>query len=156
VCDPDGDDGNGLPFETDAILEDDDPDMPASFAHLLLEMVSANPLWRHAKLLRLPRRVLITAAQSNATRRSSAIAALSRRALQTLLQCVVAIVLRLLHLWAPNDKAGLYTQLRTRLDVHFDVAEPASDVVLQAAHDTLLTLPRRSREARAILVERWP
>jgi len=61
VCDPGEDDGNGLPTETDSVLEDDGPDMPAAFAHLPSEMVSANPLWRHAKLLRLPRRVLITA-----------------------------------------------------------------------------------------------
>jgi hypothetical protein len=120
-----------------------------------VQKLNANPLLRDAYNLRLPKDVQGAAIRSNTDRQSSDVRSLPMWSIQYVLHCVVAIMLRLLHLWAPNDEPGLYVLVRKRLDGHFMVkAEETAFVrtrVCKTAGMVLRELPKRSRERRAVL-----
>jgi hypothetical protein len=125
----------------------------------LIAHVSAgvNTLLRHAQYLKLPDNICKAARISNKARRAANIPALQERPLQSLVQSVVAIILRLFELWAPNDVAGLYAVVRARLDKHFRVkagightAADGDSAIGVAAATVLQSLPPRSQEAKAI------
>ncbi len=115
---------------------------------------TSNPLLRAARELKLDDNIRRAAQNSNKSRRAADIPALQERTLQSLVQCVMAILLRLFALWSPNDSAGLYSVVRMRLDKHFGVEQEnsvsADAEVCAAAATVLHALPKRSREALAI------
>ena len=119
------------------------------------ELISANRLLKDALDLRLPASARRAARRSNASRQAPDIRALPRRTVAYLLHVVVAIVLRLLQLWAPNDQPGLYMLLRKRLDAHF-LVQAEQDAfrrsrVCESATLLARELPRKSHERRAVL-----
>ncbi len=115
---------------------------------------TSNPLLRAARELKLDDNIRRAAQNSNKSRRAADIPSLQERTLQSLVQCVVAILLRLFALWSPNDTAGLYSVVRGRLDKHFGIKQEdsvdADAEVCSAAATVLHGLPKRSREALAI------
>ena len=111
-----------------------------------------NTLHTDAVRLGLPEAVQAAAARSRSSRLADSVDALPVRKRQRLLQAAEAAFQGTLTRWAPNDPRGLYMLLRQKLDTAYGVEDADMDsAVYQSASALLHTLPRRSRESRAIL-----
>ncbi len=129
---------------------DDDADAPEFTAS---KTVLVNPLLKLARVLRLSKRHVAAAVQSNATRQTNDVASLTIEERSKLLLALTGIVTKAIATCVPHDASGAYVHLRSRLDEEFQLNVAPSekdqpDVI--AAKTALDALPSRSRESRAI------